>query len=266
MLANLLASLKLPEGSRVAVQTEKSVEALMLYLAVLRAGYVYLPLNNRLPGQRDRILHRQRPARGGGVLAEELRLGEPHRVFRPARKACSRWATTAAAACWSARRTTATSTNPPSSAATTWPPSSTPVAPPRRSKGAMLTHGNLLSNAQVLNSYWDLARQRRADPRPAHLPCAWPVRGQPWRVAGRREVGLVQPLSTPRPRWRALPEATVFIGRAHAVRAHAGRSGAHARNGASTCACSSAGRLRCCWKPSRPGSSAAATPSLNAMA
>ena len=46
MLANLLDSLELPEGSRIAVQTEKSVEALMLYLAVLRAGYVYLPLNN----------------------------------------------------------------------------------------------------------------------------------------------------------------------------------------------------------------------------
>ncbi|HEV8312382.1 MAG TPA: malonyl-CoA synthase, partial [Burkholderiaceae bacterium] len=30
---------------RIAVQTEKSVEALLLYLAVLRAGYVYLPLN-----------------------------------------------------------------------------------------------------------------------------------------------------------------------------------------------------------------------------
>ena len=45
MLANLLASLELPEGARVAVQTEKSVEALLLYLAVLRAGYVYLPLN-----------------------------------------------------------------------------------------------------------------------------------------------------------------------------------------------------------------------------
>ena len=27
------------------MQTEKSVEALMLYLGVLRAGYVYLPLN-----------------------------------------------------------------------------------------------------------------------------------------------------------------------------------------------------------------------------
>jgi len=45
MLANLLQSLGLPDGSRVAVQTEKSVEALMLYLAVLRAGYVFLPLN-----------------------------------------------------------------------------------------------------------------------------------------------------------------------------------------------------------------------------
>src|SRR5687767_10261104 len=45
MLSNLLQSLELPEGARVAVQTEKSVEALMLYLAVLRAGYVYLPLN-----------------------------------------------------------------------------------------------------------------------------------------------------------------------------------------------------------------------------
>src|SRR5690606_30284640 len=45
MMANLLQSLNLPEGARIAVQTEKSVEALMLYLAVLRAGYVYLPLN-----------------------------------------------------------------------------------------------------------------------------------------------------------------------------------------------------------------------------
>jgi len=45
MIANLLGSLDLPAGARVAVQTEKSVEALMLYLAVLRAGLVYLPLN-----------------------------------------------------------------------------------------------------------------------------------------------------------------------------------------------------------------------------
>ena len=46
MLANLLQSLKLPAGSRIAVQVEKSVEALAFYLATLRAGYVFLPLNS----------------------------------------------------------------------------------------------------------------------------------------------------------------------------------------------------------------------------
>src|SRR5512137_324640 len=46
MIANLLVSLELPAGSRIAAQTEKSVEALMLYLGVLRAGFVYLPLNS----------------------------------------------------------------------------------------------------------------------------------------------------------------------------------------------------------------------------
>ena len=44
-LANLLKSLNLPSGSRVAVQVEKSPEALFLYLATIKAGLVYLPLN-----------------------------------------------------------------------------------------------------------------------------------------------------------------------------------------------------------------------------
>ena len=45
MLANLLACLDIAPGARIAVQVEKSVEALMLYLASLRAGLVFLPLN-----------------------------------------------------------------------------------------------------------------------------------------------------------------------------------------------------------------------------
>ena len=45
MVANLLASLQLPAGARIAAQVEKSVESLILYLASLRAGLVYLPLN-----------------------------------------------------------------------------------------------------------------------------------------------------------------------------------------------------------------------------
>ena len=44
-MANLLKGLKLEKGARVAVQVEKSPEALILYLATIRAGYVYLPLN-----------------------------------------------------------------------------------------------------------------------------------------------------------------------------------------------------------------------------
>ena len=43
MLANLLESLELPPASRIAVQVEKSVEAVLLYLATLRAGHVFLP-------------------------------------------------------------------------------------------------------------------------------------------------------------------------------------------------------------------------------
>src|SRR6476660_750814 len=46
MLANLLDSLDLPASSLIAVQAEKSVESLLFYLAVLRAGHVYLPLNS----------------------------------------------------------------------------------------------------------------------------------------------------------------------------------------------------------------------------
>src|SRR4051795_12465994 len=44
-VANVLASRGVKLGDRVAAQTEKSVAALVLYLAVVRAGAVYLPLN-----------------------------------------------------------------------------------------------------------------------------------------------------------------------------------------------------------------------------
>src|SRR3954465_3191125 len=44
-IANLLVSRGVNVGDRVAAQTEKSVAALVLYLATVRAGAVYLPLN-----------------------------------------------------------------------------------------------------------------------------------------------------------------------------------------------------------------------------
>src|SRR5215203_4989888 len=45
-LATALKELGVKTGDRVAAQVEKSAEALMLYLASLRAGAVYLPLNS----------------------------------------------------------------------------------------------------------------------------------------------------------------------------------------------------------------------------
>lgn len=44
-MAHQLVELGVEPGDRVAVQVDKSVEALALYLAVLRAGAIYLPLN-----------------------------------------------------------------------------------------------------------------------------------------------------------------------------------------------------------------------------
>src|SRR3954462_10176829 len=43
--ANVLVARGVKVGDRVAAQTEKSVAALVLYLATVRAGAVYLPLN-----------------------------------------------------------------------------------------------------------------------------------------------------------------------------------------------------------------------------
>ena len=44
-MANALAGLGVKPGDRVAAQVEKSVQAIILYLATVRAGAVFLPLN-----------------------------------------------------------------------------------------------------------------------------------------------------------------------------------------------------------------------------
>ncbi len=50
-LATMLSALAVGKGDRVAVQVEKSSAAVLLYLACLRAGAVYLPLNTAYTGQ-----------------------------------------------------------------------------------------------------------------------------------------------------------------------------------------------------------------------
>jgi malonyl-CoA/methylmalonyl-CoA synthetase len=66
--ASHLASLGLKPGDRVAVQVEKSPQALLVYLACLRAGLVYLPLNTAY--QESELEHFFRDAQPRAVIAQ----------------------------------------------------------------------------------------------------------------------------------------------------------------------------------------------------
>ncbi len=130
MIANLLASLDLPEGARVAVQTEKSVEALMLYLATLRAGYVYLPLNTAY--QQSEIEYFIGNAEPSVVVCSGRNFGWVSKLaFRAGTQAClhaRRGAQRHAAGARGAHERPAPARA--ASTPTTWRPSSTPAAPP----------------------------------------------------------------------------------------------------------------------------------------
>ncbi|MBK6862729.1 MAG: malonyl-CoA synthase [Ideonella sp.] len=154
MIANLLASLDLPAGSRVAAQTDKSVEALMLYLAVLRAGCVYLPLNNAYQAAEiEYFLGNAEPAvfvcsaRSFGVLSKiafRVGVGQVFTLDADRTGSLLERAAQHADTHEPARRSA------DDLAAILYTSGTT-----GRSKGAMLSHGNLLSNALTLKDYWD---------------------------------------------------------------------------------------------------------------
>ena len=153
MLANLLESLDLPAGSRIAVQTEKSVEALMLYLAVLRAGLVYLPLNTAY--QHSEIAYFIGNSEPAVVVCSGRSFGWVSKLAFSAGTAHvftlndDRSGSLLERAAVHSDRHTPAHREACDLAAILYTSGTT-----GRSKGAMLTHGNLLSNALVLKDYW----------------------------------------------------------------------------------------------------------------
>lgn len=151
--ANVLIALGVKPGDRVAVQVEKSAQALILYLASLRAGAVYLPLNTAYTGaELHYFLGDAEPAllvcdpsrkeeaerlaaETGDVRVETLGANGAGSLPDRVREADEAFPTVARAETDLAAMLYTSGTT-------------------GRPKGAMLTHGNLMSNAETLRREW----------------------------------------------------------------------------------------------------------------
>jgi malonyl-CoA/methylmalonyl-CoA synthetase len=156
-MANVLVNCGVKVGDRVAAQTEKSVPGLVLYLATVRAGAVYLPLNTAYTlNELDYFITDAEPslvvcdpakAEGIGAIAAKVgakvetlgadgkgSLSDAAAAARPGFSTVARAADDLAAILYTSGTT-------------------------GRSKGAMLTHDNLGSNSLTLIDTWRFTGQ-----------------------------------------------------------------------------------------------------------
>jgi malonyl-CoA/methylmalonyl-CoA synthetase len=152
-MAGALAALGVQPGERVAVQVEKSAEAVFLYVACLRMGAVFVPINvANTPNEVAYFLHDSRP-RVAVIRPQDL--GHIASLALEAGAACveTMGVHGEGSLCELARgfadfKTPAT-LEPSAIAAIIYTSGTT-----GRSKGAMLTRDNLASNAAVLVDAW----------------------------------------------------------------------------------------------------------------
>lgn len=151
--ANALVALGVKPGDRVMAQVEKSLPNVYLYLATLKAGAIYNPLNTAYTtAELDYFMSDAEPQLlvvPGDRLATIEPIATARKVSRLATLDNDGTGSLVELAKTQSPRHTTPQRGPDDLAALLYTSGTT-----GRSKGAMITHRNLGSNAEVLHRYW----------------------------------------------------------------------------------------------------------------
>lgn len=157
--AGALRALGLVKGDRLALQVEKSTFALEIYGACLMTGVIFLPLNTAYTS--DEIEYFLQDAEAAAFICDPTREAEFKSLLQRSKTALMTLSQDGRGS-FAELTQSATPVETPEScapddiAAFLYTSGTT-----GRSKGAMLTHQNLLSNARVLVQQWEISRQDR---------------------------------------------------------------------------------------------------------
>ena len=152
-LVNLFRALGVRPGDRIAIQAEKSVQALFVYLAALRMGAIFLPLNPAYTA--SEVGYFLKDAEPALLLCDPAnddamrRLCDETRIAHLLTLDAEGNGSLAAAAADQPDQCEDVVCASDDLAAILYTSGTT-----GRSKGAMLTHDNLFSNAETLRDYW----------------------------------------------------------------------------------------------------------------